>query len=247
MNARSLMPGALLILSGCAGLPEHTFNPDAAVIQSIAVATPQHDNELLLRYRKDQLESIDLFTPLPIAKVFAYLAKENREADFTDQFGNSAISYAQRIQAELTHMLGESGFEVTTAVEAEPEAVARDRHGLLRKIPMTTFAGADALLETSGEIGFTAAGRGKPFQPTLWLTVRLTAADGRVLMQDQVLFNPPDNSERGVLLYPSADLKFDDRQALVDSDLTVAALEQAITQVASEVMFLLRGPVYASQ
>ncbi|MFK8030897.1 MAG: hypothetical protein AB8G18_11750 [Gammaproteobacteria bacterium] len=235
-----------MLISGCAGVPEQTFNPDVATLDSIAVAVPSYQEELLLRYRNDQVESIGLFSPIPIGRLITYVAKENREAQFTESVETATSIFAENLQQQLEQQLTQNN--VTVVAATLPDANAeRDRNNLLKTIPQQAFNGASALLETAGQIGFTAAGRGKTYQATLWITVRLTAIDGRVLLQDQVLYNPPKTNARGVLLYPTNEYSFANQDELMDGERTTSALALATAQVSEELAFLLKGQTHEVQ
>ena len=224
-------------------MPEYTFNEGNTNIASIAIAPTQYEDELLLRFRQDQVESIDIVTPLPVARLFTFVAKENREARFAKTFSNADGTHAQSLQNRLGQIVSDAGYDVVEVSAPDEESVSRDSHGLLKKIPRDLFGNADSLLETSGEIGFTAAGRGKPFKPTLWFTVRLTDKDGVVLMYDRILLNPPDGGEEGLVVYPSDTHVFENIDELEQSEQLAVALEYAIDRVSNEFAYLLQGPV----
>ncbi len=233
----------ILLLSGCAGVPEQTFNFEKHALDTIAVANPVYEKALLLRFRNDQLETVDAVSPVPIGKLFAYVAKRNRESAFTENSETQSNVFATNFYTEIRQRLANDSYSVVKANLPNEDELRRDRNQLLKAIPSRAFNGADALLETSGEIGFTAAGRGKPFEPTLWVTIRLTASSGTVLLQDRILFNPPETGARGLLLHPTGDFVFENQEDILESPQTAMALEQATRLVADELVYLLKGPV----
>lgn len=233
---------ALLTFSvGCTTIPETTFDAHSARIESIALAPTHHDEELLLRYRRDQFETVDIVTPVPVAKLFTLVAEDNREARFAKQTGSATDVYARRLQDGLGQILESEGFDTFVATTDIDEELARDRNGMLKKIPASAFGNAQALLESASSIGFTAAGRGKPFKPTLWLTVRLTDRRGNVRLYDQIQLNPSDGREQGMIIYPSDRFMFADQEELTAAERRAKALDYAIERVSREFTHLIRG------
>ncbi len=247
MRTHAVLIGLLVFLVGCSSIPEYTFNSANTTIKSIAVAPTQYDEELLLRFRKDQLESVDIVTPLPVAKLFAFVAKENREARFAKTFGEASGVYAQSLQQKLEHSLEDAGYQSVDAVTPNEDEQPRNSLGLLKEIPASAFGNADALLESASAIGFTAAGRGKPFKPTLWFTTRLTDKSGKVLLYDQIQLNPADGNEQGLIVYPSDKFVFENQNELTTGDRRDLALKYAIDRVTNQFTYLIQGPVIEAQ
>lgn len=231
-----------LVTTGCAGVLEQTFNQNRANVRTIAIAPPVYEEELMLRYRNDQLETVDLISPVPVGRLFAYIAKENREAEFTERATTATAALAADLERALHNRLNALEVAVMSAPSPSP-TTPRARNHLLKHIPADMFNGADALLETTGEIGFAAAGRGKPYEPALWLNVRLTDRDGATLLQDRIEYNPSERNAPGVILYPSGNYRFDAQEDLLDSAEVATALREATNIVADELAFLLKGPM----
>ncbi len=241
-RTRAALFALIVLLTGCSGIPEYTFNAQNTAIQTVAVAPTQHDEELLLRFRQDQLESVDIVTPIPVAKLFTFVAEENREAKFAKQVGENSGTYARMLQLELASVMEAAGYQTIDMSEQANDERSRDRHGLLKTLPQSVFDNADALLESSSAIGFTAAGRGKPFKPTLWFTTRLTDRRGNVLLFDQIQLNPEDGREQGLIVYPTDAFVFENQEALTDDKRRAEALEYAIRRITHEFAYLVRGP-----
>lgn len=244
-----LMLACVLALGACrTPLAPQAFDPRARPIERVAVLPVHHDEQLMFEYANDQLRTLNRLAPGPLGSALSGAVGAAGRADFNEAVGLSPASYAEAATAGIVAALAAAGF-TAVAVPADRLSTDEDRRGgLLVTVPPEVRSLADVVLDGYLELGFVAAGRGQPYRPAAWLTLRLSGPEGRVLLEDRIMFNASTADEsnflalRGIKLHPPAWLQFRNAAAILVDDRADRALRYALDRLLAEVRFLFRGP-----
>ena len=236
------------VLAGCtASMKTQTIIPRQIDQAAIAVLPVAHDDAFVFEYANDQLESLNLLAPGPLGTALSAVAGASRRAAFNDEFSLTTTEYAQHAQMAIVDALVAAGFEAIV-VEDRGLIGGERKRGLLKSVPEIAHHNPDAVLESVIDLGFVASGRGQPYRPMVWLSVRLWGADSTILMQDRILFNALTSDDgavitaTGIRLHVPDSLQFSDRNAVLEAERADAALRFGVEAAAREIDLLLTGP-----
>lgn len=235
--------------AGCrAPLKPHPFDVRSTPVERVAVLPVHHDEDLLFEYANDQLETLNALAPGPLGTAISAAIGASARSGFNDSIGRPPEAYAADLTIDIVETVSDAGF-IARPVDAGVLGDDPERSGgLLDSLPAAVFADDDAVLESYLELGFVAAGRGEPFRPTAWLTLRATRRDGRVLFIERIMFNASTSDDgdfvalRGIRLHVPEWLEFEGRDAVLAGRDGQVALDYAVDRLVAEFRFLLRGP-----
>ena len=233
-------------LVGCApSVKPHTIVPDRIEGATIAILPVMHDDQFVFEYANDQLESLNLLAPGPFGTALSAMAGATRRSSFNEEFSLVVGDYARVTQDLLVAAIEDAGYRVH---RSDIALGGRRKGGFFQTVPESVFDDSDAVLESSLDLGFVASGRGQPYRPTVWLSLRLWSEDNTILMQDRIMFNALTSDDgavialQGIRLHVPDHLQFADRQAVLESDLADDALRFGLKAATREVKMLLAGP-----
>jgi hypothetical protein len=194
------------VLAGCATRPEIPFDKSTnAGVRTIGVVTPSMPDRPTVWLASDVGQSFGLIGAL--IDVGMQEARDNKvEAALNARGVDPKNAFEQAIEASLK----------AQGYNAKPIAMPRKPGEEIKTFPSAAESGADAYLDISGmNYGYVAAGIGDdtPYRPFVYVDCRLvSAADGSVLMQDRILYNPvaPFNQGKTVTLSPDPAYTFGD-------------------------------------
>jgi hypothetical protein len=230
---RWLVLMALLGLAVCATRPAVPFDRSTANIKTIGILTPAFPAGPKVVLASTVGQSFGLIGALIDAGMQA-----NRDATFTSMLASQRFSAPDAFSAALAQAVKSEGY----AVEMIP--VTRDTDDLLTDYHVATNIKVDAYLDVAVAVyGYVAAGIGDahPYRPVLGLYCRLVrAADGTVLMQDTVAYNPVNPRGNIITISPDPTYTFVDFDSLASSpQQSEAGLEDAVARSAQSVAKLL--------
>lgn len=202
MKARMLgLLIATLVLGGCAGQAHRPYNPvERHQIRSIGLLTPTVPDEVAVRMVVHPGQTLGL-----VGVLVAEGDMDGKTSAFTRLMRArgflSGTGFEQQLQAGLVA----AGYRVSRI--QSPRGVAED--GYRSRYPAADGT-VDAYLDLYSDlIGYTAAGGGTPYRPTVYLNVRLVrAADHRVLYQDRIAYNAFGDGDGAITLDPARGYEF---------------------------------------
>jgi hypothetical protein len=193
----------LAALLGACSAPQHRpYDPvQRERVQRLALLTPSLPEAYDVRIVVHPGESLGLVGML-VAEGDMLIKSDDFNTRLRQQgHRNCSTSFSQHLQAGLT----ESGYELV------PWRVWRSpgSSGFLDRYPQSDGS-VDAYLDLYSErVGYTAAGLGTPYRPTVYLNVRLVrASDHRVLYQDRIAYNAFGDGDGAITLSAGRDYEF---------------------------------------
>lgn len=229
----SVLFAAVVLLSGCAALPQTGYNKEANnAIKTVAVpqiAIP---------------EKADVRIIAPVGANFGLIGaivEESRFAAARTRLQNSLASvnfdFKSLINSELQRSLTEAGFAPSflAADPAKKTPTGSARKEWAKKLGQQ--AGSDAYLDvTISGFGYFAAGATTDFKPGLGLWARLIETkSGKTLFEDQIVYNPAYAATKAITIEPDSQYSFNNQDALnSDPGKAAAGLSGAITAVTNE-------------
>lgn len=180
--AALLMLAGALTLGGCASQKHRAYNPaERNQIRSIGLLTPTVPDEVAVRMVVHPGQSLGV-----IGVLLAEGDMDGKTSQFTRALHTRGFRSGAGFEEQLKAGLTASGYIVRTI--AAPRSLAQD--GYRNQYPKADGS-VDAYLDLYSDlIGYTAAGGGTPYRPTVYLNLRLVrAADHKVLYQDRIAYN----------------------------------------------------------
>lgn len=176
---------AFLLVAGCATKPAVPFDRStASSIKVIGLLTPDLPSEPSAVLASSVGQSFGLIGALVDAGM-----KDNRDGSLRDILSAQQFAAEKALTDDLTASLKARGYEVKLIPVARS-----DRGKLLKTYPAASENQVDAYLDVvSINYGYVAAGitGDTPYRPFLYTDCKLVkAADGAVLMEDSVNYNP---------------------------------------------------------
>lgn len=209
MKARALgMLIATLMLGGCAGQAHRPYNPvERHQIRSIGLLTPTVPDFVAVRMMVHPGESLGL-----LGLLVAEGDMDGKTTAFTRLMRTRGFRSGAGFEQQLQAGLVAAGYRVRRI--PTPRGDAED--GYRRQYPVADGS-VDAYLDLYSDlIGYTAAGGGTPYRPTVSLNLRLVrAADHRVLYQDRIEYNAFGDGDGAITLDPSRGYEFAAFEALM--------------------------------
>jgi hypothetical protein len=224
----------LLLLVGCAGLPEVPYDRSSVHVKTVAIVAPAFPDGPGVVLASSVGQSFGLIGALIDAGM-----QTSRESSFKRLLEQENFSVRQVFVEDLVAELAAEGYTVTT-VDAP-----REKADFLDDYPIGAAPSADAFLDVSTEgYGYVAAGIGAstPYRPSISLKARLVnAKDHSVLMQNTVVYNPVRRAADGLItIPPDPTYAFKDFDTLMaDPPKAVAGLRTAVQKSAQTVGKLL--------
>lgn len=182
-----------LMLGGCAAQAHRPYNPtERTQIRIIGVLTPTVPDEIAVRMVVHPSQSLGL-----VGMLLAEGDMDGKTGAFTRALQARGFRNGAGFEQQLKAGLIAAGYQVRTI--AAPRGDADD--GYRRHYPKADGS-VDAYLDLYSDlIGYTAAGGGTPYRPTVYLNVRLVrAGDHRVLYQDRIAYNAFGDGDGAITL-----------------------------------------------
>lgn len=190
-----------LLATGCAAPLHRPYDPVARhQIRSIGVLTPAVSDEVAVRMEVHPGESFGV-----VGMLVAAGDMNGKSGQFMRATRSKGFVCSSAFQQQLQAGLQQAGYDV------RPIDITRSRYerDFLDHYP-TADGSVDAYLDLYTDvIGYTAAGSGTPYRPTVHLNVRLVrATDHRVLYQDRIAYNAFGDGDGAITLSPAAGYEF---------------------------------------
>lgn len=195
-----LLTGALA-LGGCASQKHRAYNPaERNQIRSIGLLTPTVPDEVAVRMAVHPGQSLGM-----IGVLLAEGDMDGKTSQFTRTLHTRGFRSGAGFEEQLKAGLTAAGYRVR-AIPA-PRDITQD--GYRKQYPQADGS-VDAYLDLYSDlIGYTAAGGGTPYRPTVFLTVRLVrATDHKVLYQDRIAYNAFGDGGGAITLDPVRGYEF---------------------------------------
>lgn len=208
-----LVLASMLGLCACAGTPHRAYDPLARQqVLRVGLLTPATPERPVVRMAVHPGQSLGLV---------GLLLAEGDMGLKTRDFGRvleHQTCCAQALTARLREGLEGAGYTVS-----EVRVPRAAQPGFLARYP--AHAEVDALLDVYAEVmGYTAAGAGTPYRPTLHLHVRLLRErDHHVLYQDRIDYNAFGDGGGAITLPADPRYAFADFDALLRQPAQAAA------------------------
>lgn len=189
----------LLVTSACQTIRSIPYERNDQVV-TIAVPTIRLEQRPAVKLASSTSENVAVISPLGglIGALVESAIQSEREASLAAILAEREFDSREVLTEALVSALTERGYEVVRA-----EEVARPDAKFLADYPPTEPP-ADAYLDVVVTAhGYLAAGAydSTPFRPHVYTQVRLVSPEGRVLMEDHVVYNHVDRraSSNGVV------------------------------------------------
>lgn len=202
MKARTLgVLMATLMFGGCAAQAHRPYNPvERHQIRSIGMLTPTVPDEVAVRMVIHPGQSLGL-----VGVLVAEGDMDGKTHAFTRLMRTRGFRSGAGFEQQLQAGLVAAGYRVRRI----PAPRASAEGGYRSQYP-TADGSVDAYLDLYSDlIGYTAAGGGTPYRPTVYLNVRLVrAADHRVLYQDRIAYNAFGDGDGAITIDPARGYEF---------------------------------------
>lgn len=203
VNLGRILAVTLLMLSlgACSSVKHKPYKPaDRQQVQRIGLLTPAVPDRLAVRMVIHPGQSLGL-----VGMLLAEGDMGGKTGDFTRAMHEQGMYCRRDFIRQIEQGLAQGGYLV------EPISVARphNEYAFLDRYP-TSNGRVDAYLDLYTDlVGYTAAGGGTPYRPTVYLYVRLVSArDHQVLYQDRIAYNAFGNGDGAITLTPAAGYEF---------------------------------------
>jgi len=193
------LAAVLLITSACQTIRSIPYERNEQIV-TIAVPTVRMEQRPTVTLASRSSENIGVISPLGglVGALIESAIQSEREASLAAILAERAFDSREALTEALESALAARGYEVVRVDE-----VARPDAKFLADYPPTEPP-ADAYLDVVVTAhGYLAAGvyDSTPFRPHVYTQVRLVSPEGRVLMEDHVVYNHVDKraSSNGVV------------------------------------------------
>lgn len=228
------LTATVLLLSGCAGLPEVPFDRPSSKVNTIGILTPSFPAGSSIVLASTVGQSFGLIGVLVDAGL-----QSSRESQFDALINSQNLNIPAVFVDAVTQQLRAEGYTVSII------PIERKEADFLKSPPPLADTHVDAYLDlVSRFYGYVAAGirSDLPYRPRFVVKARLVyLRDNSVLMQDSVFYNPYGASKDVITIAPDPALQFVDFDALMaDPSRALSGLRTATEQSAQVIAKLLQ-------
>jgi hypothetical protein len=197
-----------LTLSACATKPEIPFDRASSDrIKTIGIVTPSFPNGPSVVLASSVGQSFGIIGALVDAGL-----RSNRESKFNAVLDQQHFQAQNYFLGDVRKSLEQEGFKVVS-IDAK-----RDKADFLTQYPNAAGSNVDAFLDLVVKgYGYLASGisNSSPYRPFFMVGARLVNATNQsVLMQDVIVYNPLNGSDKAVSIAPDPDMQFVDFDTL---------------------------------
>ena len=191
----------LLCLGACSSNKHRPYKPtDREQVQRIGLLTPAVPDRMAVRMVIHPGQSLGL-----VGMLLAEGDMGGKTGDFTRAMQSQGLHCRGAFIEQIEQGLTQAGYIIEPITVVRP----RNEYAFLDRYPRSNGT-VDAYLDLYADlVGYTAAGSGTPYRPTVYLHVRLVSArDHKVIYQDQIAYNAFGDGDGAITLTPAAGYEF---------------------------------------